>query len=56
MKFVAKGDLTQGAVYQAWEKIWGSDLDRKFTADFEVYGEKSQNPAGAEVDIFVGVN
>jgi len=25
-------------------------------ADFEVYGEKSQNFEDAEVDIFIGVN
>ncbi len=56
VKFVAKGNLAQGAVYQTWGTIWGSELDRKYTADFEVYGEKAQNPADAEVDIFVAVN
>ncbi len=56
VKFVAKGDLAQGAVYQTWGQIWDSGLNRKFTADFEVYGEKAQNPADAEVDIFVAVN
>ncbi len=52
-KFVSKGDLTKGVVYEEWTKIWNSDLKRKYTADFEVYGEKAQNPTNAEVEIFV---
>ncbi len=55
-KFTTKGNLQQGVVYQAWVDIWGKDLDRTFNADFEVYGEKAQNPEDAEVDIFVGIN
>ena len=54
-KFVSKGDLTKGAVYETWSKIWNADLDRTFTADFEVYGEKAQNPTDAEVDIYVAI-
>ncbi len=54
--FVAQGSLAQGAVYQAWTNIWNADLDRAYTADFEVYGEKARNPEDAEVDIFVAVN
>lgn len=54
-KFVSKGDLTKGAVYEEWSKIWNADLDRRYTADFEVYGEKAQNPTDAEVNIFVAV-
>lgn len=54
-KFVAKGDLMRGAVYNEWVKIWNSELERTFTADFEVYDERSLNPENAEVDIFVAV-
>ncbi len=54
-KFVTKGDLTKGAVYKEWENIWNSKLDRKYSADFEVYGEKAQNPQDAEVDIYVAI-
>ncbi|MGB3851991.1 MAG: WYL domain-containing protein [Tunicatimonas sp.] len=53
---VAKGDLSEGIVYQAWADVWSSNLDRAYTADFEVYGEKALNPEDAEVDIFVAVN
>ncbi len=53
--FVAKGNLTKGLVYEEWLKIWNSDLERKYTADFELYGKKAQNPTNAEVAIFVAV-
>lgn len=53
--FVSKGNIMEGMVIGTWMKIWGSDLPRKYTADFEVYGKKAQNPENAEVDIFVAV-
>lgn len=54
-KFISKGDLTKGVVFGTWAEIWQKDLDRVFTADFEVYGEKSQNPIDAEVDVLVAI-
>ena len=53
VRFVAKGNLNEGVVYNEWTKIWNSDLERAFTADFEIYGEKAQNPESAEVEIFI---
>jgi predicted DNA-binding transcriptional regulator YafY/predicted transcriptional regulator YdeE len=53
---VAQGSIPQGVVYQAWTDIWNSELDRAYTADFEVYGEKALNPEDAEVDIYIAVN
>ncbi|MGB1041722.1 MAG: GyrI-like domain-containing protein [Flavobacteriales bacterium] len=54
-KFVSKGDLTQGVVFSTWNEIWNSDLDRVYTADFEIYGERAQNPTDAEVDVLVAI-
>ncbi len=54
-KQTVNGNLMQGIVYNAWTKIWNSDLNRAFTADFELYGEKAQNPEDAEVEIFVAI-
>lgn len=54
-KFIAKGNLAQGAVYKTWTEIWNQDLDRTYTVDYEVYGEKAQDPTNAEVEIFVAV-
>ena len=54
-RYVAKGALPQ-AVGETWQQIWTSDLDRKYMADFDVYGERSVDPNNAEVEVFVGVN
>jgi len=56
MKFVSKGDLTKGAVFGTWSEIWEQKLDRVFTADFELYGDRAQNPTEAEVDVLVAIN
>ncbi len=55
LPMVAKGDLNEGVVYKAWESIWQSDYPRAYTADFEVYGNKTVDPNDAEVDIFIAV-
>ncbi|MBQ4820670.1 GyrI-like domain-containing protein [Aquimarina sp. MMG016] len=52
-KFVSKGDITKGSVYNTWLEIWQQNLDRKYTADFEVYDERSKDLTNAEVDIFI---
>lgn len=55
IRFTTKGDLSKGLVINEWLKIWEMDLGRVFTADFEIYGEKVQNPSDAEVDILIAV-
>ena len=54
-QFVSKGDLTKGVVFGTWSEIWKMDLERVYTADFEIYGEKAQNPADAEVDVLIAL-
>jgi len=55
LKITAKGDLTKGLIINEWLKIWSSEWNRVFTADFEVYDERAQNPLKAEVDILIAV-
>lgn len=56
VKYTAKGNLVQGAVYNEWIKIWNDTAtNRAFTTDYEIYGAKAANPENGEVDIFVGV-
>ncbi|MGD1843745.1 MAG: effector binding domain-containing protein [Thermonemataceae bacterium] len=55
VKTTAKGDLTKGIVINKWIEIWAMDLDRAYTADFEVYSEKARNPQEAEVDFLIAV-
>lgn len=53
--FTAKGNITEGIVFNEWTTIWNADISRAYTADFEVYGAKAQDPENAEVDIFIAV-
>lgn len=55
-RFTAKGNIMDGIVFQQWTRIWAEPLPRAYAVDFEVYGLKAQNPADAEIDIFVGLN
>ena len=53
-KFLAKGKMPD-CIGEVWYKIWDTKLDRAYTFDFEIYGEKSQNWDNAEVEVFIGV-
>ncbi|MEB2773968.1 GyrI-like domain-containing protein [Algoriphagus sp. D3-2-R+10] len=55
-KFTAKGKMPD-AVVQTWMEIWekDADLDRQYSADFEVYDTKSQQGENSEVDIFIAL-
>lgn len=55
VKLSAKGNLAEGLIVNKWIEIWGMDLNRVFTADYEVFGEKAQNPADAEIDFLIAV-
>ena len=55
VKLSTKGDLAKGIIVDQWTRIWEMDLDRAYTADFELFGEKAQDPSNAEVDFFIAV-
>jgi predicted transcriptional regulator YdeE len=55
VKTTTKGDLMQGLIVNHWSKIFDMDLDRTYDTDFEIFGEKAQNPSDAEVHFYVGV-
>ncbi|MGX1931263.1 GyrI-like domain-containing protein [Flagellimonas sp. 2504JD4-2] len=52
-KFVAKGDLTKDAVINTWMDIWKTDINRAYTSDIEVYGEKAVDPTNGEAEILI---
>lgn len=56
VKRVAIGNILERMIFKEWTTIWNLNLNRSYTQDFEVYGEKAQNPENAEVEIFVAVN
>lgn len=55
IKRTATGDLTNGLIVNEWSKIHELDLNRVYSADFEVFGKKAQNPTDAEIDFFIAV-
>ena len=44
-----------GLIVNKWTEIWEMDLDRVFTGDYEVFGEKAQNPTDPEIDFLIAV-
>jgi len=56
LRYIAKGEMPN-AVVESWQEIWANDiaLYRTYHADFEVYGEKSQQGGDSEVEIYIGV-
>ena len=55
-KLIAKGNLLDGIIYDKWKHIFSLNLNRKYDADFEVYGEKATNFLDAEVEVLIGVH
>ncbi|MCA0399033.1 MAG: GyrI-like domain-containing protein [Bacteroidetes bacterium] len=53
--FTTSGNILEGIVFNTWQTIWNTPIDRAYIADFEVYGARAANPSQAEVDIFVGI-
>jgi len=53
-KFVTKGQMPN-AIVESWKEVWAKDkeLNRKYTADFEVYGQKSQSGENSEAEIYI---
>lgn len=56
LRYIAKGEMPN-AVVATWQEIWANNiaLYRTYNADFEVYGEKSQQGKDSEVEIYIGV-
>ncbi len=54
-KVSVAGRLSDNIVYEAWTRIWNAGWDRAYTADFEVYGAKAQDPEAVEMDIFIAL-
>ncbi|MDP1800494.1 MAG: effector binding domain-containing protein [Bacteroidota bacterium] len=53
--FIAQGKLSDGIVYNEWLKIWNEPINRAYTADLEIYGQRSQDPENAEVEILIAL-
>ncbi len=40
---------------KTWEGIWKAGLNRRYSADFDIYGEKARDFENAEVDTYVAI-
>lgn len=54
-KFTISGHMIT-AVCQAWSEIWEMNLDRKYTSDFEVYHNDSEDMNNQTIDIYISIN
>ena len=41
---------------RTWEGIWNTDLNRRYSADFDIYGEKAKDFEDAEVETYVAIH
>lgn len=55
-KHIARGGMPQ-AVLDVWQTIWDNDsqLNRAYDTDFEVYGDKANQGANSEVEIYLSI-
>ena len=54
-KVTMKGNMVI-AVAKAWGEIWKMELDRKYTFDFEVYHNDSEDMDNQTIDIYIAIN
>jgi len=54
-KITVDGNISGEAIFGAWTKIWQSDLNRSYQADFEVYSAEKCQAEHPSMDIFVSV-
>ena len=52
--YISKGKIPD-CVVATWMHIWQSEIKRKWQADFDVYGPKSQDRENAEVTTYLSV-
>ena len=53
--FPVKGDFPK-CLIDTWESIWESDIERKYTFDFEKYTESSSlDESNSELDVYISI-
>ena len=54
-EFISEGILPT-CVLNTWEQIWNSEIDRKYSADFDVYNPSTMDQERALVKTYVSIN
>ncbi|MDR0296466.1 MAG: GyrI-like domain-containing protein [Rickettsia sp.] len=60
IKFTTKPGSIPDIVIKSWQEIWQMSVEylggiRNYTADFEVYDQRSRDTKNATVDIYIGI-
>lgn len=53
-KFIVKGDIKE-VIGEFWGKLWGMNLPRKYSADFEEYQNNTDDISNQEVHIYISI-
>ncbi|MDP2796994.1 MAG: GyrI-like domain-containing protein [Methanoregula sp.] len=53
--FTATGPMPD-ALLAVWMSVWGTNLPRTYTCDFEQYDARFTRPENKEIDVYVAVN
>jgi len=53
-KYISEGELPY-AVGKTWAHIWQANIDRRYAADFDVYGSESIDPKNAKITTFLSI-
>ena len=60
MKFTTDKGQMPTIVIDCWKHIWEktmqSELNRKYSADFEIYDQRCSDPRSAQLDIYIALN
>lgn len=54
-KFIITGDVKEAAG-NFWAQLWGMDLNRAYTCDFEEYQNNSEDMSNQEIYIYISLN
>lgn len=52
--FPVSGDFPESLI-DVWNQIWGMDLKRTYTGDFELYGENFMIQDDKELEVFIAI-
>lgn len=53
-KYISEGELPY-AVGKTWAHIWQANIERRYLADFDVYGEEVKDPKNAKITTFLSI-
>jgi predicted transcriptional regulator YdeE len=55
-RFTTESGAMANVIVKAWQEIWQmDDSNRNYTADFEIYDQRAQDPKNAIADIYIGI-